>query len=194
MIEIQKVVGAVLFALLLFALINVGYDAIFPEAAIEATVYPVAAGEGEAGTAAAVEEEEAAAVEEEKPTAAEVEPASPFAAMLATADPGNGRKLARKCAACHDFAEGGRNKLGPALWGIVGAAVASRDGYKYSRALSGLGGQWGYDALDAFLAAPKSFVPGTKMAFAGVKDAARRADLVAYLRSLAADPAALPAE
>ncbi|MEE8202870.1 MAG: cytochrome c family protein [Alphaproteobacteria bacterium] len=180
-IEINKIVGAVLFALLVFTAINVGFDEFFHEQSMEATAYPAPAG--------AEQEETVAAAATGEPAAAEPS----FAALLAGADLDKGKKVAKKCAACHDFAPGGRNKVGPALWGIVGAEIAARDGFKYSQALSGLGGRWGYDELGAFLAAPKTYAPGTKMTFAGVKDAAKRADLVAYLRSLADDPPPLPA-
>lgn len=180
-IEINKIVGAVLFALLVFTAINVGFDEFFHEQSMEATAYPTPAG--------AEQQEPVAAAATGEPAAAEPS----FAALLAGADLDKGKKVAKKCAACHDFAPGGRNKVGPALWGIVGAEIAARDGFKYSQALSGLGGRWGYDELGAFLAAPKTYAPGTKMTFAGVKDAAKRADLVAYLRSLADDPPPLPA-
>ncbi len=180
-IEITKIVGAVLFALLVFTAINVGFDEFLQEEPMEATAYAVPAG--------AEEEETIAAATTVEPAAAEPS----FAALLAGADPDNGKKVARKCVACHDFARGGRNKVGPALWGIVGADIAARDGFTYSPALSGLGGAWGYDELGAFLAAPRAYAPGTKMAFAGVKDAAKRADLVAFLRSQGDNPPPLPA-
>ncbi len=175
-LEINKLVGALLVALLLFAVINVATDQIRHEEPMMATVYPVPAGD-----------------EPEMATPAEPEPAMTLAGLLAAADPGNGRRIAKKCGACHDMGESARNKVGPALWGIVGAAKASRAGYKYSSAFSALGGDWGYDDLDAFLAGPKAFAPGTKMAFSGVKDPAARADLVAFLRSLGANPPPLPA-
>ncbi|MDH3660813.1 MAG: cytochrome c family protein [Alphaproteobacteria bacterium] len=112
-------------------------------------------------------------------------------AMIAEGDVAKGEKVSKKCKACHVFEEGGKNKLGPALWGIVGKDIASHDGFNYSGALNGLEGDWTYDALDQFLAAPKTYVPGTKMVFAGVRKEQDRADLIAYLRTLAAEPAPL---
>ena len=117
--------------------------------------------------------------------------ASGLLALVASGDVGKGEKVSKKCKACHVFDEGGKNKLGPALWGIVGSDIASRDGFNYSGALSELEGNWTYEALDQFLAAPKSYVPGTKMVFAGVKKDQDRADLLAYLRTLDAEPAPL---
>ncbi len=112
-------------------------------------------------------------------------------AMIAGADIAAGEKVSKKCKACHIFKEGGKKRLGPPLWGIVGRDIASQDGFTYSSALQGLEGEWTYETLDQFLAAPKSYVPGTKMVFAGVKKEADRANLILYLRSLAAEPVPL---
>ena len=112
-------------------------------------------------------------------------------AMIADGDVAKGEKVSKKCKACHVFDEGGKNKLGPALWGVVGRDIASHDGFNYSGALNELDGDWNYDKLDQFLAAPKKYVPGTKMVFAGVKKEQDRADLIAYMRTLAAEPAPL---
>jgi cytochrome c len=120
------------------------------------------------------------------------EPVSPLAALLARADPERGKKVAKKCVACHTVDRGGKKKVGPNLWGVVGAKPAAREGFKYSRALAGLGGAWGYAELDAYLASPKTYAPGTKMSFPGVKKPADRADLIAYLRTLADTPPPLP--
>lgn len=113
--------------------------------------------------------------------------------LLAAADPGSGEKVSKKCSACHTFDEGGPNRVGPNLYGIVGRQVAASDGYAYSNALAGMTDQtWSYENLDAFLAAPKGWAPGTKMAYAGLKKVGDRADLVAYLRGLSGAPMALP--
>ncbi|MGI9421091.1 MAG: c-type cytochrome [Geminicoccaceae bacterium] len=117
--------------------------------------------------------------------------ASGLVAMIAGGDVAKGEKVSKKCKACHVFDEGGKNKLGPALWDIVGRDIASHEGFNFSGALNELEGDWSYEALDQFLAAPKTYVPGTKMVFAGVKKEQDRADLIAYLRTLAAEPAPL---
>ena len=83
-------------------------------------------------------------------------------------------------------------KIGPTLWGVVDRQIAAVEGFRYSDALSGKGGQWDYVALDAYLADPKGWAPGNKMAFAGVRKPEDRADLILYLRSLADAPAPLP--
>jgi len=112
--------------------------------------------------------------------------------LLSTADAAKGKKLAVRCRACHDFKKGGKNKLGPPLWNVVGKAKATQEGFKYSKALAAVGGEWTYEALSAWLENPKKFVPGTKMLFPGLKKKEDRADLIAYLRSLSDEPLALP--
>lgn len=175
--EINKLVAAVLVAGLIFMAINVGVDEVLQKEPSGKTVYPVPQ-RGEAAAATAGQE---------------TVPVKTLAALLAEADAEKGRKIVKKCAACHDMKQGGPNKVGPNLWGIVGAGTASRQGFAYSGALAGLGGEWGYERLDAFLAGPKAFAPGTKMAFAGVKKPADRADVIAFLRTLGDNPPPLPA-
>jgi cytochrome c len=113
--------------------------------------------------------------------------------LLAAADLAAGQKVSRKCAACHTFDEGGANKIGPNLWNLVGRAIASVDGFTYSKSLQEKSGDgWSYENLDGFLGKPKEWAPGTKMSFAGLKKIQDRADLIAYLRSLSGSPAPLP--
>jgi cytochrome c len=90
------------------------------------------------------------------------------------------------------FEAGGANKVGPALWGIVNKAKASDDGFAYSAALAGFGGAWDYQSLNAFLAKPKAYISGTKMNFAGLKKPEDRANMVAWLRTMADSQAPLP--
>ena len=113
-------------------------------------------------------------------------------ALLASADAGDGKKVFRKCKACHTADKGGAHKLGPNLWDVVGRAKAGAAGYKFSGALAGLGGAWTFEDLDAYLAKPRAFAPGTKMTFAGVRKAADRAAVILYLRSLSDSPRPLP--
>ncbi|MCZ6720599.1 MAG: c-type cytochrome [Proteobacteria bacterium] len=141
--------------------------------------------------ALAAREPEALEPEALEPEALEpeaVEPEAPeatgFSALLAAADPDAGKKVAKKCGACHTFEAGGPNKLGPNLWNVVGRPVASLEGFNYSPAMSGLGGSWELERLAAFVANPKEYLPGNKMSFPGVKKEADRANLIAYLRLL----------
>jgi len=125
------------------------------------------------------------------PAAPTLDPVGP---LLAAANADNGGAIARRlCASCHNFASGGPNGVGPNLYGIVGANHAHAAGFNYSAALRALGDKpWDYESLNAFLARPATAVPGTRMAFAGINNAGQRADVVAYLRSLAQTPAPLP--
>ena len=109
-----------------------------------------------------------------------------------SADIAAGKKLAKKCTACHVFEAGGANKVGPALWSIVNKAKASADGFAYSAALAEFGGTWDYQSLNAFLAKPKAYISGTKMNFGGLKKPKDRANLIAWMRVRADSPAALP--
>jgi cytochrome c len=124
------------------------------------------------------------------PAPAAVEPVSP---LLAKADPHKGQQMATKCQACHDFTKGGPNKIGPNLWGIVGSKPAEVPGYSFSDAMKARADKpWTYEALNQFLAAPRSFVPGTKMTFAGLPKVEDRADVIAFLRTLSDNPLPLP--
>jgi cytochrome c len=130
---------------------------------------------------------------EEPKAAAKTETAAAGAlTLLASADAAKGAKLFGKCKACHTTENGGKNKVGPNLWNVVGRAKAGGAGYAYSSALKDMGGDWSFADLDAFLNKPKSFVPGTKMSFAGLKKPGQRAAMLVYLRSLSDAPKSLP--
>lgn len=180
-VEINKLVGAVLIAGLVFMAINVGVDEFWHDSTVESSHYPLPASA------------QAATVEDSADEAAgDMEPS--VLALIATADTAAGQKVAKKCTSCHDLAKEGPNKVGPNLWDILGSSVAARQGYSYSDAIAELGGQWGYAELDAFLTKPKNFVPGTKMSFGGLKKVKDRANIIAFLRMLSDSPAALPGE
>jgi cytochrome c len=126
-------------------------------------------------------------------TAAPAEPQVPLATLLASADPAAGEKIANKCKACHTLDEGGANRVGPNLYGVVGRKIASHEGFSYDDALKAKSSEtWTYENLNAFLTSPKDWAPGTKMTFAGIKGAKDRASLLAYLRQQNANPPPLP--
>lgn len=116
----------------------------------------------------------------------------PIANRLAEADASSGQRRVAVCAGCHSFTQGGPASTGPNLWNIVGKEKATTDGFAYSAALRGLDGQWDYEALDAYLASPSGYAPGTNMGFIGVQNDKARADIIAYMRSLSDSPKPLP--
>lgn len=111
--------------------------------------------------------------------------------MIASASVDKGKKVAKKCIACHAFEKGAAHKIGPALYGVVNRDVGSTSDYAYSEALTVMGGNWNYETLDSFLLNPKKYAAGTKMAFVGLKKPGDRAAIIAYLRSIADTPAPL---
>lgn len=115
--------------------------------------------------------------------------------IMSTANAEAGKQVFNKCAICHTPGKGEANKVGPNLWGIIGAKTARHAEFKYSSAMAQRGEQgmiWSYEELYRYLYSPKKHVPGTKMAFAGLKKDEERANLIAYLRTLADSPIPLP--
>ncbi len=124
----------------------------------------------------------------EKPVAA-----VPLPVLLAKADVSKGQAGTKVCQACHNFEKGGGVKVGPPLYGVVDRPKGEVAGFDYSAGLKGKGGNWTFDDLNQFLTNPKGYITGTKMGYAGEADAGKRADILAYLRSLADAPVPLPA-
>jgi cytochrome c len=121
-----------------------------------------------------------------------VVPDQPLPVLLASANADKGKKVAKKCVSCHSFDKGGKNKVGPNLYNIMGKDRAASSGFNYSDAIKKMGGKWGFDDMNKFLIKPKTFMPGTKMAFNGLKKAGDRAAVILYLRNFADAPLALP--
>ncbi len=174
---VNKVAGAVLCAGLLAMTSGFITEQVYRPTPLEKPAFEIAA--DAAGSA---------------PTQTAAAPAGPAAIgpLLAAANVENGKKVAKKCASCHTFEKGGKNKIGPNLWNVVGAKTAGVDGFSYSSALQGLETNWDYDALNKFLYKPRDFAKGTKMTYAGLKKDKDRADLIAYMRSLSDSPKPLP--
>ena len=97
-------------------------------------------------------------------------------------DAAAGKKVFKKCKACHTVDAGGKNKVGPNLHGIIGKAAASVEGYKYSKAMAASGVTWTEENLAEFFKKPKKFIPKTKMSFGGLKKDKQIEDLLAYLK------------
>ncbi len=168
--EFNKIMGAAIMALLIAMLAGFFADKIVAPQQLAENVYKVE------GVAAATISGEAAA-----PVLA-----ADISALFATADVARGETLAKACAACHSFNNGGPNKVGPNLWGIVGSHHARLgDAYAYSAAMKASSDKiWNNEGLNQYLFNPRQAVPGTKMAFAGIKNDQDRASVIAYLNTL----------
>jgi len=118
----------------------------------------------------------------------------PIEGLLASANTADGEKVFKKCAACHTAEQGGANKVGPHLWGVVGRPIASISDFKYSTAMTeyGQGKTWTFEELNEFIYKPKDHIPGTAMGFAGLKKTEDRANLIGWLREQADSPVPLP--
>jgi len=112
--------------------------------------------------------------------------------LLASASAERGAQVAKQCQACHNFEEGQGPKVGPDLYGVVGRKIASAPGFNYTAALKSKNGNWDFNTLNAWLAKPTAYAPGTAMTFAGLSNDKQRADLIAYLDTLSKNPVPLP--
>lgn len=175
-LESNKVAGAFLGALLLGISLTVLSDELFS--------HPRHA----AGSHAAVAGPDAREAAQAGPETATL----PLPDRLASADADKGAAGTRACQACHTFGKDGAAKSGPPLYGVVERRIGSVQGFAYSEAIKAKSGNWTFEALDHFLANPKTYASGTKMTYSGERDAARRADLIAYLDSLSDHPRSLP--
>lgn len=178
-LEWNKIFAAVLVAGITAQVAGFASDKIFHKEALEENAYEIE-----------VAEMPGASMEATGPTGPE-----PILALLADADVTKGEKLSKACAACHSFDQGGPNKVGPNLYGIVNSHYAHLDNFAYSDAIKAAGeagATWTYQNLNAFLWKPKEHIPGTKMNYIGMKKASDRAAIIAWLRTVSNSPAALP--
>jgi cytochrome c len=175
---LNKVAMAVLLALLLFfgtrTLINIVYEEHLPETP---------------GYEVAGAEEEVVPGEEKK---GEEDKGAAFIVALNNADPAKGEQAVALCKACHSFEKGGENKIGPGLYGVIGQKIADHEGFSYSAALKGHGGDWTFENMSLWLENPQAFAPGTTMAYAGIPDVQNRADVIAYLNQNSDNPLPIP--
>ena len=174
--ELNKILGAILGTCLFLLALNIAAGAMFSPRKPAKPGYEIAVVEHPAGGGAA----------------APAAPDEPIEKRLASATPERGETSAKKCQACHTFNKGEPNRVGPNLYGVVGRDRASVPGFNYSAAMKGKGGKWTAEDLDAFLANPRGFIPGTSMTFAGLPKGSERADIITYLNTKSDHPAQLP--
>jgi len=115
-----------------------------------------------------------------------------ISAFMALGDVASGEKIFKKCAACHSINKDGKNKIGPALYNVVGRAVGGVDDYKYSKTLASYGKEWTFEELNGFLQKPASYLKGTKMSYAGLRKEKDRASIIKYLNQNSDSPKLLP--
>jgi len=177
--ELNKIIGAILGTLLFVMGVGFLAEAIYEPGHGTGPGYDLpapAADEGTGDTNAA-------------PAAAPID----IGTLLASADPKAGEAAVKKCSSCHDFTEGGPNKTGPNLYGIVGEKIADVPNFAFSEALKAHASEsWDYEKLNQWLISPKAFAPGTKMTYAGDKDDTDRANIIAYLSTLSHSPVPFP--
>jgi len=126
------------------------------------------------------------------PEATQVVEKIDIASIMAQGDIASGEKIFKKCAACHSIVKGGKNKIGPALYNVVGRKVGEVDNYKYSKALASYGKEWTLEELNGFLQKPASYLKGTKMSYAGLRKEKDRASIIKYLNQNSDNPKPLP--
>ena len=112
--------------------------------------------------------------------------------LLALGTIEHGEKVFKKCTACHVVAKGGKNKIGPVLYGVLGRKSGAISDYKYSKALIAHGKVWSYEEMNSYLLKPQAHIKGTKMAFAGLKKEKDRASVILYMNSKSDNPLPKP--
>jgi len=164
----NKIIVSIVFAIILVLGINKVADVIFYVEKPEKSAYQVAS----VTTAASTVSTETDSVSSDSGN---------IMALFASTSATEGAKVFKKCAACHSIAEDGGNKIGPALWGVLGRPAGSIPDYKYSKAMAAHGKSWSFEEMNGFLTKPKGWIKGTKMSFAGLKNAKERAAVILYM-------------
>ena len=171
--EINKIITAILLTILVVFGIGKISDIIFDKDDKDIVAYKVEAPEGQA-------------------VQASTESAIDISALLAMGDIAHGEKQFKKCKACHSIKQGGGNKIGPKLWNVMFRPVGAISDYKYSKALSSYGKEWGWEEMNGFLIKPATWIKGNKMGFAGLKSEKDRASVILYLNQNSDNPKPLP--
>ena len=177
--EINKIIAAILLTALIVIGIGKFTDILFHVEMPKESAYKI---EGLEVT------EASASLNPEK----KVEEIVNISQLLALGDLAHGEKVFKKCSACHMIASGGKNMIGPNLWGVIGRTAGSVSDYKYSKAMVAYAKQWNFEEMNGYLIKPQAYIKGTKMAFAGLRKEKDRASVILYLNSKSANPKPLP--
>ena len=172
--EIQKIISAILVTFLVVFGIGKISDLIFDGDETAVVAYKVEALEGSENSSS----ESGSQVD--------------MSALFALADLNHGKKVFKKCAACHSITKDGKNKTGVKLYGVVNRTIGGVSDYKYSKALKTYGKKWTFEELNGFLLKPSKWIKGNKMGFAGLKDDKDRASIILYLNQNSDSPKSLP--
>ena len=173
--EINKIIASILLVVLLVFSVNKLGDIVFKVEKPKVAAYKV---EGVAATTATTSSNTAEAVD--------------ISVLLALGSVEKGKKIFKKCAACHSINAGGGNKIGPNLWNVMFRPVGIITDYKYSKALSSYGKEWTWQEMNGFLIKPAKWIKGNKMGFAGLKNDEDRASILLYLNENSDSPKSLP--
>ena len=168
----NKIIVSIVFAVILIIGINKIADSIYYVEKPEKSAYQVASVTTVASTSSAETSSETGNI----------------MAIFASTSAAEGEKVFKKCAACHSIAEGGKNKIGPALWGVLGRQAGSLPDYKYSKAMAAYGKKWSFEEMNGFLIKPKDWIKGTKMSYAGLKSEKERAAVILYMNENSNNP------
>ena len=174
--EINKIIISILLVALFIIGVNKLGDIVFKVEKPKVTAYKV---EGLTATTASMSSSD---------TNVEVD----ISALLALGSVEKGKKVFKKCAACHSINKGGKNNIGPALYNVVGRKIGAINDYKYSKALSEYGKEWTFEELNGYLIKPAKWIKGTKMSFAGLRKEKDRASVIKYLNQNSDNPLPLP--
>ena len=177
--EINKIVASILLIALLFIGIGKISDLVFHVNKPEIDGYKVELPEND--TAKQISEKKNEITEEVD-----------ISSLLALGDVAHGEKVFKKCSACHVVNKGGENKIGPALYGVLGRKVAAIESYKYSSAMSAYDKEWTFEEMNGYLRKPQKHIKGTKMAFAVLRKDKDRASVILYLNQYSDNPLPLP--
>ena len=171
----NKIIVSIVLAITLVLGINIITDKIFYVEKPEKSAYQVAS-------------TDSATVSSADDSSSDNSDSESIMALFASTNSADGAKVFKKCAACHSIAQGGANKIGPALWGVLGRKAGSVSGYKYSKSMVAYGKPWTFEEMNGFLIKPKDWIKGTKMSFAGIKDAKDRAAVILYMNENSDSP------